>query len=456
MLPDVGGAKSTAALAAAPSPLDLWRLRRLGLECSRALGVWMAEDPESLPQRFLEALPTLLALNARPEPPDSDDEDSDGELENDSTPYFSPPSTASPPPSSATAALRAFPGVGGQLAALSMRDADDDSIHQQAKTTSGDGAQVATATAVDEALHNILRAMLALSYEPAPLAAMVEEGVTARICNVAAAGAPAIAALLSLFADAVPAAAAAAGQTSADGPSSLPPEFVEQAAEALRSPLITACSLLTNILTSAGHLAWPEPISDAEAAASWRATGGRPPPSYPVLAHPTLGECLASLAEVAGLAGAARRRPTRGGPRGRLLAAHATLVVMTVARASSPENGLAPARDLAARRARWGDGGAAASGGDAETVWAAMVRAVDEALGSLSAAPGLGLIGGRGGFEDEEASYEEGAIWQWCLECARAIEASPGGAAGNAFVASGVLPRRVLKILAEASSDGRI
>lgn len=67
MLPDVGGAKSTAALAAAPSPLDLWRLRRLGLECSRALGVWMAEDPESLPQRFLEALPTLLALNARPE-----------------------------------------------------------------------------------------------------------------------------------------------------------------------------------------------------------------------------------------------------------------------------------------------------------------------------------------------------------------------------------------------------
>ena len=49
---------------AAPSIVDLWAMQRLGLECSRVLGVWVAEDPESLPQRFLEALPVLLALNA--------------------------------------------------------------------------------------------------------------------------------------------------------------------------------------------------------------------------------------------------------------------------------------------------------------------------------------------------------------------------------------------------------
>lgn len=48
----------------APSIVDLWAMQRLGLECSRVLGVWVAEDPESLPQRFLEVLPVLLALNA--------------------------------------------------------------------------------------------------------------------------------------------------------------------------------------------------------------------------------------------------------------------------------------------------------------------------------------------------------------------------------------------------------
>lgn len=56
-----GGAESPSS---APSIVDLWAMRRLGLECSRVLGVWVAEDPESLPQRFLEVLPVLLALNA--------------------------------------------------------------------------------------------------------------------------------------------------------------------------------------------------------------------------------------------------------------------------------------------------------------------------------------------------------------------------------------------------------
>ena len=51
----------------APSAVDLWALQRLGLECSRVLGVWVAEDPESLPQRFLDALPVLLALGAAEE-----------------------------------------------------------------------------------------------------------------------------------------------------------------------------------------------------------------------------------------------------------------------------------------------------------------------------------------------------------------------------------------------------
>lgn len=58
-------AASMAAAAAAPSPIDVWVLRRLGLDCSRALGMWVAEDPESLSQGFLEGLPVLLALNAR-------------------------------------------------------------------------------------------------------------------------------------------------------------------------------------------------------------------------------------------------------------------------------------------------------------------------------------------------------------------------------------------------------
>lgn len=48
--------------SAAPSIVDLWAMQRLGLACSRTLGVWVAEDPESLPQRFLENLPVLLAL----------------------------------------------------------------------------------------------------------------------------------------------------------------------------------------------------------------------------------------------------------------------------------------------------------------------------------------------------------------------------------------------------------
>lgn len=56
--------ESGQASAMAPSIVDLWAMQRLGLECSRVLGVWVAEDPESLPQRFLEALPVLLALKA--------------------------------------------------------------------------------------------------------------------------------------------------------------------------------------------------------------------------------------------------------------------------------------------------------------------------------------------------------------------------------------------------------
>lgn len=302
----------------------------------------------------------------------------------------------------------------------------------------------------DEALHNILRAMLALSYEAAPLAAMVEEGVTARLARLASAGPPAIAALLAAGAAATP---------------PLPPP--EQASEGVRSPLITACGLLTNIVTSAGHLAWPE-----RSTALSRGTGGgtnkcSPPraPSHPVLAHPGMGECLASLAEVAGAAGAARR--AGGGARWRLLAAHATLVVMNVARSAAPGNGLAPARGVADRKARWdvgsdGDGGdargarRAAGGGGVRgsSVWEGMARAVDEALGSLSAVPGVGLVGRMG--DDEEASYEEGSIWQWCLECAREMEAAGGGSGENLYVSSGVVPRRVLQSLMEASADGRI
>ncbi|CAB1117298.1 unnamed protein product [Ectocarpus sp. CCAP 1310/34] len=59
-----GGDADIGSASAGPSIVDLWALHRLGLECSRVLGVWVAEDPESLPQRFLEALPVLLALNA--------------------------------------------------------------------------------------------------------------------------------------------------------------------------------------------------------------------------------------------------------------------------------------------------------------------------------------------------------------------------------------------------------
>lgn len=303
----------------------------------------------------------------------------------------------------------------------------------------------------DEALHNVLRAMLALSYEAAPLAAMVEEGVAARLAILAAAGPSAIAALLPVGSGG----GDGGGKNAAAVTLPLPPR--EQVSEAVRSPLITACGLLTNILTSAGHLAWPE--KDTPSCASLGRARHAPAaraPSHPVLAHPAMGECLASLAEVASLAGAARRRG--GGPRWRLLAAHATLVVMTVARAAAPGNGLAPVQGLAERQPRWGAGrvgGDRSKGGGARvaSVWRGMARAVDEALGSLSATDGRGLIGAMG---DEEASYEEGNIWQWCLECAREMEALSGGADGNPYVSGGLVPRRMLESLIEASSDGRI
>lgn len=59
-----GGGEAAESSPSAPSIVDLWAMQRLGLECSRVLGVWVAEDPESLPQRFLEVLPVLLALDA--------------------------------------------------------------------------------------------------------------------------------------------------------------------------------------------------------------------------------------------------------------------------------------------------------------------------------------------------------------------------------------------------------
>lgn len=364
-------------------------------------------------------------------PPDSDDEESDDEDEEES------PNTPS---------IAAFPGAYRYARVLASTT----------QTNTRCSGLESTTTRADEALHNILRAMLALSYEAVPVAAMVEEGVTARLARLAASGPPAIAVLLS------------AG-TATGAPSGPPPD---QASEAVRSPLITACSLLTNILTSAGHLAWPE--KGAYRGGNQRGRGGanknRTPqePSHPVVAHPAMGECLVSLAEVAGLAGAARR--IGGGARWRLLAAHTTLVVMIVARAASPENGLVPAHGLASRKARWdmrrsdadgddvgGVGRATGGGDDAQgplSVWEEMAIAVDESLGSLTTAPGRTLIGGTG--EDEEASYEEGAIWQWCLECAREMEAAAGGAIENPYVANGVLPRRILMSLIEASADGRI
>lgn len=65
--PKAASAMDLAAAASQPSLADLWMLRRLGLSCSRALGMWIAEDPESMPQKFTESLPALLALNARSE-----------------------------------------------------------------------------------------------------------------------------------------------------------------------------------------------------------------------------------------------------------------------------------------------------------------------------------------------------------------------------------------------------
>lgn len=55
--------EDTFSAATAPSIVDRWAMQRLGLACSRTLGVWVAEDPESLPQKFLENLPVLLALD---------------------------------------------------------------------------------------------------------------------------------------------------------------------------------------------------------------------------------------------------------------------------------------------------------------------------------------------------------------------------------------------------------
>lgn len=373
-----------------------------------------------------------------PKPPDSDDEDSDDE-DADGLP------TAS--------GLAAFPAAAryATAAAASLSPPPLYACNSPPRA--------------DESLHNILRAMLALSYESAPLAAMVEEGVTARLALLCAAGSPAIAELLS----------GGLGGLGGLGGATPPLPPPEQASEAVRSPLITACGLLTNILTSAGHLAWPEKGIRPNRAAG---QGVPPPrePSHPVLAHPAMGECLVSLAEVVGAAGAVRR--AGGGARWRLVAAHATLVVMTVARAATPGNGLGPARGLADRKTRWCDvaaahGGGGAGGGTGATnrgrgggggggrdggpsVWEGMARAVDEALGSLSLGPGRGLIGGSRDDDEEEASYEEGSIWQWCLECAMEMEASAGGAGGNAYVVSGVVPRRVLTSLIEASSDGRI
>lgn len=367
--------------------------------------------------------------------PDSDDEESEDEGVGDWA-------------TTTTPTLAAFPGAARYAGILSALPTG--SPYGEGDTNGS------SALCADEALHHILRALLALSYEAAPLAAMVEEGVTARLARLAAAGPPAIAVLLAFGAG-----GGAYSSTAA------PPE---QPSEAVRSPLITTCGLLTNIITSAGHLAWPERGAERKAppgrgggAGGGEKKGRAPPrsPNHPVLAHPAMGECLVSLAEVAGLAGAARR--SGGGARWRLLAAHATLVVMTVARAAGPGNGLAPARGLADRKARWGGGrddgagGGGAGGGGAPlpSVWGGMARAVNEALGSLSAAHGRGLIGGGLGRE-EEACYEEGAIWQWCLECAREMEAAAGGAGDNPYVAAGVVPRGVLESLIEASSDGRI
>lgn len=59
-----GGGGDHNSPVAAPSIVDLWAMQKLGLQCSRVLGMWVAEDSESLPQRFLEALPVLLALKA--------------------------------------------------------------------------------------------------------------------------------------------------------------------------------------------------------------------------------------------------------------------------------------------------------------------------------------------------------------------------------------------------------
>lgn len=47
-----------------PSLVDRWAMQKIGLACSRAVGIWVSEDPESLPQRFVNALPVLLALKA--------------------------------------------------------------------------------------------------------------------------------------------------------------------------------------------------------------------------------------------------------------------------------------------------------------------------------------------------------------------------------------------------------
>lgn len=385
------------------------------------------------------------------QPPDSDDEESedddddddDGDEDNNDYSYYASTEL------SGLAALDSFPAASRLAAGLLSLPSNvpQNTFHDDPC----DGLDDQTP---DEALLNILRATLALSYERASLVAIVEGGVTARLVRLVSAGPAAIAALLL------------GGAGSAEVPNRpLPP--LEPIAEALRSPLITSCGLLSNILSSAGHLAWPEnsgrrksagtPVAKSIRRSSWPSTQLALPSTHPVLAHPVIGECLASMAEIAGLAGAVRR--VGGDARWRLLVAHATLVVMIVARAATPGSGLAPEHGLTKREMRWRgvkQESSSRSGrpGCNITIWEAMATAVDEALGSLSAVPGKGLLGGKG--EDEEASYEEGSIWQWCVECAHVMEVSPGGVSANAYVSGGVLPEAMLRSLKEAATDGRL
>ncbi|CAM9580753.1 unnamed protein product, partial [Choristocarpus tenellus] len=129
---------------------DIWALQRLGLHCARAIGAWAAEDPDSLRSEFLAALPVLLALRAREEPPDSDDESDDEEGGNYHVSM-----------NGSCTAAGDFVGCGGWGPAFG-------------------GAE--------DALPCLLRALLALSYDDTPLAAIVEEGVTERLVHMVETG----------------------------------------------------------------------------------------------------------------------------------------------------------------------------------------------------------------------------------------------------------------------------